>query len=84
MASDTPGPDTPVRLRQVIAHADGQPSRRAAVRNRQFTFRGLRAGIRYRLVADGWQSTPQVRTIECRPRITHRADFHIVGPPQEG
>ena len=82
MASDTPGPDTPVRLRRVIAHADGQQSRRAAVTNRRFTFRDLRAGTRYRLVADGWQSTPQVRTIDCRPNVTHHADFRIDGPPQ--
>ena len=84
MASDTPGPDTPVRLRQMIAHGDGQPSRTARVRDRRFTFKGLKAGTRYRVVADGWQSTPQVHTINCRPHTTHHADFRIIGPPQAG
>lgn len=81
---DTPGPRIVVRLRHMAARADGQQSRSAVVHNRQYTFTGLPAGARYRVVPAFFRSTPPVRIIDCRPHITHRANFHIIGPAPEG
>jgi hypothetical protein len=86
----TSSPDHPggvssrFRLRHIAAApAHGRPVR-VGLSGRRFTFRGLRAGVVYRVFPSGFSSTPRHVMVTCRTHQTHVVSFRLLGPIGEG
>jgi len=77
---------TSVSLEQMWLTRPGQGTHQTTpIRNRQFRFPNLQAGVEYRVSPPWqWQSEPRFVDVSCKANLTHHLPFRIIGTTPGG